>query len=318
MIKQRTIKNTIEVLGIGTHSGQNIKLRLQPAPVNSGIVFHRSDLPGSEPISVTPLNIGDTSFASTLAHGQVKVATIEHLMATLSGLGIDNLYIELDGPEVPIMDGSAISFVMLIQAAGIEEQDESKKFLRIKCPIEVQHGASWVRLLPFNGCKLSFTLEYNHPVIGAMPKEATFNFATNSFIRDLSRARTFGLLSDYEKLRAMNLAKGTNLSNVVVVDDTKVLNPEGLRYANECARHKLLDALGDLYQLGFSFIGEFKAYRSGHALNNLLTRKLLEEKSSWELIDSKDLAFSGDGLADWLENSFKELNRAVQTSGSLL
>lgn len=311
MIRQRTIQKTIEVLGIGTHTGQNIKLRLQPAPINSGIVFHRSDLPSSEPISVTPNNIGDTSFASTLVQGGVKIATIEHLMATLAGFGIDNLYIELDGPEVPIMDGSAISFVMLIESSGIEEQEASKKFLRIKQPIEVSQGSSWVRLLPFNGCKLSFVLDYDHPVLGAMPKEAKFNYATDSFVNDLSRARTFGLLSDYEKLRAMNLARGTNLNNVVVVDDTKVLNPEGLRYANECARHKLLDALGDLYQLGFNLIGEFQGYRSGHTLNNQLNRKLLAQQGAFEIIDSQDLVEAKSYLGKWLENSIKELNHVV-------
>ncbi len=288
MIRQRTIRRPISLTGIGAHTGETIELILRPAPEDTGIVFRRMDCPEVGDIAATAENVGDTRLASTLVKGAARISTIEHLMASLSGLGVDNLFVEVGGPEVPIMDGSAIGFVALIQSVGLEEQAAAKRLIRIKKAIEVECEQSWVRLLPFDGCKLSFTLKYDHPVLGKMPNHAEIDLSKHSFVQELSRGRTFWLLSVYEMLRALNLARGSSLDNVVVIDEDRVLNEGGLRYANECARHKLLDAVGDLYQLGYGIIGEFQAYRSGHALNNQLNRKLLSCSECWEIVDCEE------------------------------
>ncbi len=297
MIRQRTIKRAVSVKGIGTHTGSEIKLTLRPAPVGSGIVFRRlvhgeqdSSDQRNELIDIpaTPDNIGNTQMASVLVHGQTSISTIEHLMAALAGLGVDNLFVEVDGPEIPILDGSAIGFVLLIQSVGLEEQTAAKRFLRITKPIEVAGEHSWAKLLPFNGCKLSFQADFSHPFLKKLPSLAKIDLGRQSFIQELSRARTFGLLSDYDKLRAMNLARGASLENVIVIDQDRVLNKGGLRYPNECARHKLLDAMGDLYQLGMAIIGEFRGYRSGHALNNQLTRAVVAHPECWELLEASE------------------------------
>lgn len=282
MLKQRTLKRRIRTTGIGLHSGQKVELGLSPAPPNTGVVFRRLDLATPVDIRATPFNVEDARLSTNLVHDGVRVATVEHLLAALAGLGIDNLYVELTGPEVPIMDGSAAPFVFLLQSAGIEEQPCPKRFLRIKRPVEVREGDRFARLIPYHGFRVSFSIEFDHPVFQGRPNQATVDLSVHSFIRELSRARTFGFLRDLESLRAQQLALGGSLDNAVVLDDYRILNEEGLRYEDEFVRHKILDAIGDLYLLGRTLIGAFLGHKSGHALNNRLVRALLADRSAWE------------------------------------
>jgi UDP-3-O-[3-hydroxymyristoyl] N-acetylglucosamine deacetylase len=282
MIKQRTLKNMIRATGVGLHTGEKVYLTLRPAAPNTGIVFRRTDLPRPVEIKATPESVGDTRLSSTLEHDGAKVSTVEHLMAALAGLGIDNLYVDLSAAEVPIMDGSASPFVFLLQSAGIEEQNAAKKYIRIKKTVEVQDGDKWVRFEPYNGFKLSFTIAFDHPVFETSSQSITLDLAQASFIKEISRARTFGFMQDVETLRSHGLALGGSMDNAIVMDEYRVLNSDGLRYEDEFVKHKVLDAIGDLYILGHPLIGAFTAYKSGHALNNRLLRTLLADAEAWE------------------------------------
>lgn len=290
MIKQRTLKNVIKATGVTLHGGERVELTLRPAPVNTGIVFYRTDLDPIVEIKGLAVNVGDTMLSTSLVKDGVKVSTIEHLMSAFAGLGIDNAYVDVTASEIPIMDGSAGPFVFLIQSAGIKEQNAPKRFIRIKRKVTVKEGDKWACFEPFEGFKVNFTIDFNHPVFKAQSNTATLDFSSTSFVREVSRARTFGFMSDFEKLRAMNLARGASLDNAVAVDDFRVLNEEGLRYEDEFVRHKILDAVGDLYLLGSSLIGAFSGYKSGHALNNLLLRKLLRKQEAWEYVTFEDTA----------------------------
>ncbi|MEX2524690.1 MAG: UDP-3-O-acyl-N-acetylglucosamine deacetylase [Gammaproteobacteria bacterium] len=284
MIKQRTLKNVIRATGVGLHTGKKIYLTLRPAPANNGIIFRRVDLDPVVEIPACPDNVGDTTLSTTLIQDGVRISTVEHLLSALAGFGIDNAYIDLSADEVPIMDGSAGPFVFLIQSAGIIEQNKPKQFLRIKQQVVMEEGDKWARFDPFDGFKVGFTIEFNHPVFDERVCNAEIDFATTSFVKEVSRARTFGFMRDVELLRQNNLALGGSLDNAVVVDDYRVLNEDGLRYEDECVKHKILDAIGDLYLLGYSLIGSFAGYKSGHELNNKLLKKLLERKDAWELV----------------------------------
>jgi UDP-3-O-[3-hydroxymyristoyl] N-acetylglucosamine deacetylase len=289
MINQRTIKNSIKATGIGLHTGKKITLSLNPAPAETGIIFTRTDLDNKINIKACPENVGDTTLSTTLILNNIKVSTVEHLLSAIAGLGIDNLFINLDGPEVPIMDGSAGPFVFLLQSAGIKEQKKPKKFIRILKPIEVkdEETGKWVKFAPFDGFKVAFTIGFDHPVFQDKTHKAVLDFSTVSYVKEVSRARTFGFMRDVELLRSKNLALGGSLDNAVVVDDHRVLNADGLRYEDEFVKHKILDAVGDLYLLGKSLIGSFEGYKSGHDLNNKLLRKLIENQDAWEEVGYK-------------------------------
>lgn len=288
MIYQRTLKNPIRATGVGLHTGEKVYLTLRPAPVNTGVVFVRSDMEPALEIPARTEYVGDTTLATTITKGDVRISTIEHLMAALSGLGVDNAIVEVSGSEMPIMDGSAATFVFLIQSAGIEQQKALKKFLRIKETVTVTgpEGVGWcgqsATLKPFEGFKVSHTIVYDNPVI--KEQRASVNFSTTSFVKEVSRARTFGLMQEFEHLRERNLAQGGSLDNAVVVDDFRVLNDDGLRHHDEFVRHKILDAIGDLYLLGHSLIGEFVGYKSGHAANHALREALMAQESAWEVV----------------------------------
>ena len=288
MIRQRTIKKAFETVGIGLHSGRKVKLALRPAPDDTVIVVRRMDLNPPVAIKAEPERVNDPRMATTLDKGQAKIATIEHLMSALSGLGIDNCYVEVDGAEVPIMDGSGASFVFLIKAAGVEEQDAPRKFVRVKKSIEIHAGDKWASLEPFNGYKLSFAIDFGHPAIDATAQFVEVDFDNHTYINDVAKARTFGFVNDLEMLRSYGLAQGGTLDNAVVMDDYHVLNPDGLRSNDEFAKHKLLDAMGDLYVLGHPLVAHYKAFKSGHDLNNKLLRKLLSEPDSWEFVTFED------------------------------
>lgn len=287
MVKQRTLKNLIRATGVGVHTGEKIYITLRPAPANSGVIFRRVDLDPAVEIPALTENIGDTTLSSCLTKDNVRISTIEHLMSAFAGLGIDNVYVDVSAPEVPIMDGSAGPFVFLIQSAGIEEQSAPKRFLKIKRKIKIKEGDKWACVSPYDGFKVSFTIDFDHPVFHDLPQTATVDFVHTSFVKEVSRARTFGLLSDYERLRANNLALGSNLDNAIVVDEYRVINEDGLRYNDEFVKHKMLDAIGDLYLLGCNIIGAFSAYKSGHALNNQLLRTLLATQDAWEIVTFK-------------------------------
>lgn len=288
MIRQRTLKNVIRATGVGLHTGKKVFLTLRPAPVNSGINFRRVDLDPAIEIPASPEFVGDTSLSTTLVKDNVRISTVEHLLSALAGFGIDNAYIDLSADEVPIMDGSAGPFVFLIQSAGIEEQNTAKKFLKIKQKVRVEHEGKWAMFEPFDGFKVGFTIEFDHPVFNDKNCHAEIDFSTTSFVKEVSRARTFGFMRDVELLRENNLALGGSLDNAVVVDDYRILNEDGLRYEDECVKHKILDAIGDLYLLGHSLIGSFEGYKSGHALNNALLRELMANEDSWELVTFED------------------------------
>jgi UDP-3-O-[3-hydroxymyristoyl] N-acetylglucosamine deacetylase len=288
MIKQRTLKNLIRAIGVGLHTGEKVYLTLRPAPPDTGIVFRRTDLPTLIDIPARAENVGDTRLSTTLVNGQARVSTVEHLLSALAGLGVDNAYIDVTAPEIPIMDGSAGPFVFLIQSAGIEEQNALKRFIRVKKPVQVEDGEKWARFEPYNGFKISFRIEFDHPVFKRGRQFVEIDFAHTSFVREVSRARTFGFMHEIELLREHNLALGGSLDNAIVMDDYKVLNEDGLRYEDEFVKHKVLDAVGDLYLLGHSLIGAFSGHKSGHSLNNRLLRTLLERKDAWELVTCEE------------------------------
>ena len=288
MIRQCTLKNVIKALGVGLHSGRKASLSLRPAPANTGIVFRRVDLEEVVEIRACPENVGDTTLSTTLRRGDVCVSTIEHLLSAMAGLGIDNAYVDVSAPEVPIMDGSAGPFVFLLQSAGIEQQNAAKKFIRIRKPIAVEDGNKWARFEPFEGFKVSFSIEFDHPAFHKRVSKATVDFSTISFVKEVSRARTFGFMRDLERLRENNLALGGNMDNAIILDDYRVLNEDGLRYEDEFVKHKMLDAIGDLYLLGHSVIGCFSGHKSGHELNNRLLKALVADKSAWDIATFDD------------------------------
>ena len=284
MIKQRTLKNTIRATGVGLHSGDKVYLTLHPAEPNAGISFRRVDLDQPVTIEATPKNVGETMLSTTLVKDGVKVSTVEHLLSALAGLGIDNAIVDVSAAEVPIMDGSAGPFVFLLQSAGVVEQDMPKHYIRIKKQIRVEDGDKWAAFEPFDGFKVTFSIDFDHPAFPDHLKTSVMDFSSTTFVKEVSRARTFGFMKDIEFLRENNLALGGSLDNAIVVDDDKVLNEDGLRYADEFVKHKILDAIGDLYLLGHSLIGEYKGFKSGHALNNKLLLSLLDNPDAWEKI----------------------------------
>jgi len=288
MIRQRTLKNVIRATGVGLHSGEKVYMTLRPAAPDTGIVFRRIDFDRPLEIRADAMLVGDTSLCTALVKGDVRVMTIEHLLSAMAGLGIDNAYVDLSTAEVPIMDGSAGPFVFLLQSAGIEEQNKPKKFVRIKNTIKVEDGDKWARFEPFEGFKVGFTIDFNHPMFEKSVSSAEIDFSSTSFVKEVSRARTFGFMKDIEYLRERNLALGGSMDNAIVLDDYRVLNEDGLRYEDEFVKHKILDAIGDLYLLGHSLIGAFYGYKSGHALNNKLLRALLAQPEAWEYATFED------------------------------
>lgn len=288
MLRQRTLKTAIRATGVGLHTGDKVYMTLRPAAENSGITFRRVDLDEPVDIPADPMLVGETMLGTTLVKNGVKVATVEHLMSALAGLGIDNINIDLSAPEVPIMDGSAAPFVFLLQSAGIEEQNAAKKFIRINKTIRVEDGDKWAELRPFNGFKVNFEVFFNHPVFNKLSQQATIDFSSTSFLKEVSRARTFCFLRDVEALRERNLTLGGSMDNAIVLDDYRILNEDGLRYSNEFVIHKILDAIGDVYLLGHSLLGEFRAYKSGHELNNKLLRAVIDNAACWDEVTFKD------------------------------
>ncbi len=284
MLRQRTLKNSIQATGIGLHSGRKVYMTIRPAAENTGIVFRRLDLEPPVDVLADADSVGDTTLGTSLVQGETCVATVEHLMAALAGLGIDNAYVDLSAPEVPIMDGSAAPFVFLLQSGGIAEQSAPKRFIRIKRKVRVEDGDKWAEFRPYSGYKVNLSIDFEHPVFKKHTQSASINFSTMSFIKELSRARTFGFLRDIEALRARNLTLGGTMDNAVVLDDYRVLNEDGLRYEDEFVKHKILDAIGDLYLLGHSLLGEFTGYKSGHGLNNKLLRALRADEKAFETV----------------------------------
>ncbi len=301
MLKQRTLKSLTRAVGVGLHSGQRVELTLRPAQPDTGIVFRRVDLPEPVDIVATATAVSDTRLASTLANGNAKVHTVEHLMSACAGLGVDNMYVDINAEEVPILDGSAASFVFLLQSAGIELQNAPRRFIRMLKTVEVQDGQGatrkWARLEPYHGYKLSFEIEFDHPAVDATGQRVMFDMSTGSYSKDIARARTFGFTKDVEMMRANGLALGGGLDNAIVMDDYKVLNAEGLRYDDEFVKHKILDAMGDLYLIGKPLLASYSAFRSGHALNNLLLRELLSRTDAWEVVTFEDEKLAPSGFA---------------------
>ncbi|MDX1550670.1 MAG: UDP-3-O-acyl-N-acetylglucosamine deacetylase [Lysobacter spongiicola] len=289
MLRQRTLKNVIRATGVGLHSGEKVFLTMRPAPADAGIVFRRVDLDPVVEVDARADLVTETTLCTGLSCGPAKVQTVEHLLSALAGLGIDNAYIELSAPEVPIMDGSAGPFVFLLQSAGIAEQEAPKRFIRIKHPVEVRDGDKVARFEPYDGYRLGFTVQFDHPAFPESQSRAEVEFSTANYIKEVSRARTFGFMRDLEYMRERNLGLGGSMDNAIVLDEFRVLNEDGLRYADEFVRHKILDAVGDLYLAGHAIIGAYEGYKSGHALNNKLVRALMAEQSAWELV-----SFSGD------------------------
>ena len=281
MLKQRTLSSKIRASGVGLHTGKKISLTLKPAPSNSGIVFKRTDIESAS-IKASLENVFDTRLSTSLSNNEIKISTVEHLLSALAGIGIDNAIVELDGPEVPIMDGSARPFVFMIQSAGIQEQSEAKKFIKIKKTIEVKQDEKWAKIEPFDGFKVAFTIDFDHPAFSETSQSSEIDFSSVSYLSQVSRARTFGFAKDIELLRKNNLALGGSVNNAIVIDDYKVVNEEGVRFQDEFVKHKILDAIGDLYLLGHGLIGSFSAYKSGHHLNNLLLRELINNVHAWE------------------------------------
>ena len=292
MIQQRTLKSLTKAVGVGLHSGQRVELTLRPAAPDSGIVFRRVDLADAPEIRVSPQAVTETRLASTLSAGGAKVHTVEHLMSACAGLGVDNMYVDITAEEVPILDGSAASFVFLLQNAGIVMQNAARRFVRIKSAVEVRDGtgaqAKWARLLPYNGYKLGFEIDFNHPAVDSTGQRVEFDLGEGNYAKDIARARTFGFTKDVEMMRANGLAMGGGMDNAIVMDDYKVLNAGGLRYDDEFVKHKILDAMGDLYLLGHPLLAHYEARRSGHALNNVLLRALLEQPAAWEIVSFED------------------------------
>lgn len=290
MIKQRTLKNVIRATGVGLHTGEKVYLTLRPAAPETGIVFRRVDLDPAIDVPARPENVSDTRLSTTLERDGVKISTVEHLMSAFAGLGIDNAYVDLTAAEVPIMDGSAGPFVFLIQSAGIEEQGTPKRFIRIKKRVQIQDGDKWVRFEPLNGFKVSFTIDFDHPIFKNSVQVASVDFSTTSFVKEVSRARTFGFMQDLEALRDAGLARGGSLDNAIVMDSFHILNEDGLRYEDEFVKHKVLDAIGDLYLLGHPLIGAFSAHKSGHSLNNILLREMVSDETAWDLVSFDDVS----------------------------
>jgi UDP-3-O-[3-hydroxymyristoyl] N-acetylglucosamine deacetylase len=290
MIRQRTLKNVIRATGVGIHTGEKVYMTLRPAAVDAGIVFRRVDLARPVEIKARCESVGDTSLSTTIMKDGARVATVEHLLSAMAGLGIDNAYVDLSAAEVPIMDGSAGPFVFLLQSAGIEEQDAPKRFIRIKKSVIVRDGDKWARFDPFDGFKVGFSIDFDHPIFTRRTSTAEIDFSTTSFVKEVSRARTFGFMRDIEMLRERNLVLGGSMDNAIVLDDYRVLNEDGLRYEDEFVKHKILDAIGDLYLLGHSLIGAFYGHKSGHNLNNKLLRALLADRTAWEDVTFTDPA----------------------------
>lgn len=284
MIKQRTLKNEIRATGVGLHTGQKIYLTLRPAPADHGIVFRRVDLDPVVEIYAKAENVGDTTLSTTLMKDGVRVSTVEHLLSAMAGMGIDNAIVDVSADEVPIMDGSAGPFVFLIQSAGIQEQNAAKTFIRIKKTITIKEGDKEATFLPYNGFKVSFSIDFDHPVFKDRKLDAMVDFSSTSFVKEVSRARTFGFMHEVEYLRSKGLVKGGSVDNAIIVDKYRILNEDGLRYEDEFVKHKILDAIGDLYLLGNSLIGEFRAHKSGHALNNRSLRELIKNTDAWEFV----------------------------------
>jgi UDP-3-O-[3-hydroxymyristoyl] N-acetylglucosamine deacetylase len=284
MIKQRTLKSVVRATGVGLHSGAKVEIGLRPAAENTGLVFSRTDIAGAPQARASADTVIDTRLSTCIALGGARISTIEHLMSAFAGLGIDNAYVDVGGPEVPIMDGSAAPFVFLIQSAGIEEQKAAKQFVRVLRSVEVRDGDKWARLEPYHGFRVRFTIEYEHPVFSSGQQSVEVDFARTSYIREVSRARTYGFTQDVESMRAQGLALGGSLDNAIVMDEYRVLNSDGLRYDDEFVKHKILDAIGDLYLLGYPLIGAYSGHKSGHALNNLLLRRLLDESDAYEFV----------------------------------
>ena len=284
MLKQRTLRQTITTTGIGLHSGKKVTMTLKPAPANTGILFKRVDLQPPVIIDSHPERVGETMLCTGLVTETAKVATIEHLLSALAGLGIDNLWIEIDAPEIPIMDGSAAPFLYLILSTGIQELDAPKRFIKITKPIEARKGDAWARLTPYAGFKASFEIAFNHPAVNATAQQLEINFSSQAYASEVARARTFGFMRDVEMLRSRNLGLGGSLENAIVLDEYRVINPDGLRYNDEFIRHNILDAVGDLYTLGHGIIGAFHGYKAGHAINNLLVRELLKQQEAWDMV----------------------------------
>jgi len=299
VLKQRTLKTLTRAVGVGLHSGQRVEITLRPAQPDTGIVFRRVDLPEPVDIPVSALAVTDTRMASTISNGGAKVHTVEHLMSACAGLGVDNLYIDITAEEVPILDGSAASFVFLLQSAGIELQNAPRRFIRLLSPVEIRQGegvnTKWARLEPFHGYRLSFEIDFSHPAVDSTGQRVLFDMSLNSYSKDIARARTFGFTKDVEMMRANGLALGGGLDNAIVMDDYKVLNAGGLRYDDEFVKHKILDAMGDLYLVGKPLLANYSAFRSGHALNNLLLRELLNQPQAWDVVtfDNEKLAPKG-------------------------
>lgn len=288
MIRQRTLKNSINATGVGLHNGEKVYMTLAPAPVDTGIVFRRTDLDGLPEIEALTKYVGTTTFSTSLVKNDIRVNTIEHLMSAIAGLGVDNLYIDLSAAEVPIMDGSAGPFVFLIQSAGIQEQAKAKRFIKITKPLVVKEDDKWARLDPFAGFKVGMEIEFEHPAISSEHTAAELDFSSTSFVKEVSRARTFGFMRDLEMLRNNNLALGASLDNAIGLDDYRIVNDDGLRYEDEFVKHKMLDAIGDLFLLGHSLLGAFTGFKSGHSLNNMLLKKLLATPSAWEEVSYQD------------------------------
>ncbi len=291
MIKQRTLKSVIRATGVGLHTGEKVYITLRPAPVDTGIIFRRMDLSPSVSIKATAENVGDTRLSTTLVNSDgIRVSTVEHLLSAMAGLGVDNAYIDVNSAEIPIMDGSAGPFVFLLQSAGFEEQNAPKRYIRIKQPIQVKLGDKWARFEPYDGFKVRFQIEFEHPAFKRSNQAVELDFSQTSFVKEVSRARTFGFMHEIELLREQKLALGGSLDNAIVMDEYRVLNEDGLRYEDEFVKHKILDAIGDLYLLGHSLIGAFVGYKSGHELNNLLLRTLLSHATAWEMVSFNDEA----------------------------
>jgi UDP-3-O-[3-hydroxymyristoyl] N-acetylglucosamine deacetylase len=282
MLKQRTLKSLVRATGVGLHSGAKVTMVLRPASIDTGIVFRRVDLDPPVDLPAQPHGVGDTRMASTLQQGEAKLSTIEHLMSALAGLGIDNIYVDVDAAELPIMDGSAAPFVFLLQSAGIEEQNAPKKFIRIKKTVRVEDGDKWAQLDPYEGFRLDFSIIFNHPAVDQTGRRVSVDFADNSYVREVARARTFGFMQDIEYMRDHGLALGGSLENAIVMDEYRVLNSDGLRYNDEFVKHKVLDAIGDLYVAGHPILGAFSAFKSGHGLNNKLLCAVLDDETAWE------------------------------------
>jgi len=304
MLKQRTIKSIVKTVGIGLHSGRKVELTLRPAAPGTGIVFSRVDLPTPVDIPASAMSIGDTRLASVLQKDGARVSTVEHLMSACAGLGIDNLYVDVTAEEIPIMDGSAASFVFLIQSAGIEEQNVPKQFIKVKKPVEIREGDKFARLDPYFGFKLKFTIDFRHPAVDKTGQELEIDFAHTSYVREIARARTFGFAHEVEMMRELGLARGGSMDNAIVLDEYRILNNDGLRYDDEFVKHKMLDAIGDLYVVGHPLLASYTAYKSGHGLNNALLRALLAQKDAYEIVTFDDPQSAPSGFAFDTQTAF--------------